>query len=118
MGFWSSCWGLPMLAEMTCLKGKSESPLDRRARNSSDLTASSPRTAYSGAPDVGVDVVWSQSHGRRVTACLMLMLLVGRVGGCLTLVGRQSVTLRFWRGSGTGRAEGRREPGRRRQRRL
>ena len=48
MGFWSSCCGLPMLAEMTLSKGRSlPLPLASWARYSSDLTASSPRTAYS-----------------------------------------------------------------------
>lgn len=49
MGFWSSCCGLPMLAEMTSSKGRSLSPAANLARYSSDLTASSPLTAYSAA---------------------------------------------------------------------
>lgn len=49
MGFWSSCCGFPMLAEMTSSKGRSLSPAASLARYISDLTASSPLTAYSAA---------------------------------------------------------------------
>ena len=53
MGFWSSCCGLPMLAEMTLSKGRASSPggvggacWESFARYCSERVASSPRTAY------------------------------------------------------------------------
>ena len=55
MGFWSSCWGLPMLALMTWSKGRLAAlPLAMAALYSSDLTASSPRTAYFAARTCGL----------------------------------------------------------------
>lgn len=76
MGFWSSCCGLPMLAEMTVSKGRSPlSPFARRARYSSLLTASSPRTAYLAALTCGLTlsmvrafILWVEEKVRRAEA--------------------------------------------------
>ena len=52
IGFWSSCCGLPMLAEITWLKGRDSSggvggcPFPNFALYDSARVASSPRTAY------------------------------------------------------------------------
>ena len=52
IGFWSSCCGLPMLAEMTLSKGRDSSggvggcPFFNLALYDSARVASSPRTAY------------------------------------------------------------------------
>jgi len=82
-GFWSSCWGLPMLQLTTSLNGsEAPSPRSSLTRSSSARSGIAPRTAYSAWITAGL-IVLRVRTGARERAAVVDM---GETGGVMGLV--------------------------------